>query len=75
MNAGSLALPVTSDDTEAELPEGYILLLQVDVNDLHPSDAKRIQFLNRYVLVTIQDNDSKKDQVECLVENLVQLLV
>lgn len=50
---------MTSDDTEAELPEGYILLLQVDVNRLHPSDARRVQFLNRYVLVTIQDNDSK----------------
>lgn len=59
-NTGSVALPAALDDTQAEFSEGYIILLQVDVNGLHPSDARRIQFLNRFVLVTIEDNDSKE---------------
>lgn len=59
LNTGSITLPATLDDSEVEFSEGYILFLQVDVNGLHPSDARRIGFLNRYILVTIRDDDSK----------------
>lgn len=59
INNGTVTLPPASDDSIAEFPEGYILLLQVDVTGLHPADARRIRFLNRYILVTINDDDSK----------------
>lgn len=58
-NEGSVALLQPSDDNDPEVDEGYILLLDVEANTLHPSDANRIQFLNRYILVTVEDNDSK----------------
>ena len=59
LNEGSVALPAILDDSDAEVSEGYVLRLDVDVTNMHPSDARRIQFLNRYVLVTIEDDDSK----------------
>lgn len=58
-NGGSVALPTSTDDSENELPEGYLLILQEAINGLHPSDARRIQFLNRFILVTIEDDDGK----------------
>lgn len=57
-NGGGVELPLPVDDSDSEAIEGYLLVLEVDIDDLHPSDANRIQFLNRYVLVTIEDDDS-----------------
>lgn len=59
VNAGSETLPLPSDDKENEVTEGYILLLQIDPSNMHPVDARRVQFLNRYILVSIEDDDSK----------------
>lgn len=58
LNEGGVELPIALDDSEVETSEGYILFLDVDINSLHPLDARRIQFLNRYILVTIEDDDS-----------------
>ena len=44
------------DDLEAELTEGYILLLQLDVPNTDPRDVRRIKFLNDIVLVAIEDD-------------------
>lgn len=66
INEGSVALPLPLDDSDRELPEGYLLVLQEDINGLHPSDARRIGFLNRFILVTIEDNDSKYFKVSLL---------
>ena len=58
-NEGSVALLQPSDDNDPEVDEGYILLLDVEAGNVHPSDANRIQFLNRHILITIEDDDSK----------------
>ena len=58
-NGGTVLLPSALDDSAMELTEGYLLVLQQDINGLHPADAARIKFLNRFVLVTIEDDDSK----------------
>lgn len=58
LNGGSIALPLPSNDDEIETVEGYLLVLRAD-NGLHPSDARRIQFLNRFILMSIEDDDSK----------------
>ncbi len=44
------------DDSEAELPEGFLILLQVQQALIDPRDYARIQFLNDIILVTIEDN-------------------
>ncbi len=66
-SAGSVMLPLPIDDRENEITEGYLLLLQVDTNNMHPADARRLQFLNRYILVTIEDDDSKSHAVNRVV--------
>lgn len=52
-------LPLPLDDSIPEVSEGYILVLEAGVSGLHPFDARRIEFLNRYILVEIEDDDSK----------------
>ena len=54
-----MAIPLPIDDRENEVTEGYIYILEVDMQYVHPSDQNRTRFLNRYILATIKDNDSK----------------
>ena len=58
-NGGSVAVPLPLNDNETEVSEGYLLVLEVDFDKVHPLDARRIQFLNRYILVIIEDDDSE----------------
>ena len=48
--------PSIVDDTEVELPEGFIALLQLDRSSIDPRDLARIQYLNDIILVTIEDD-------------------
>ena len=54
----SVEIPLSTDDSENEVVEGYLLVVQVDLEHTHPSDAARIQFFNRYILISIVDDDS-----------------
>ena len=48
--------PSIVDDTEVELLEGFIALLQLDRSSIDPRDLARIQYLNDIILVTIEDD-------------------
>lgn len=52
-------VPLPLDDLEAELPEGYLLVLSVQSDHVHPLDEERIRFLNRFILVAIEDDDGE----------------
>lgn len=56
---GNVTLPLPLNDADNELQEGYLFILELDTDNVHPLDVDRIQFLNRFVLVTIEDDDSK----------------
>ena len=47
------------DDSEVELDEGYLILLEVDRQNTDPLDLSRLQILNNIILVVIEDNDGK----------------
>ena len=46
-----------TDDAIAELSEGFIYILEVDGANTDPRDLERIQYLNRHILVIIEDDD------------------
>ena len=53
-NAPGRVQPEINDDSDAELTEGFIALLQIETIDLR--DLQRIRYLNDIVLVTIKDD-------------------
>lgn len=50
-----ISLPIIND-SEAELIEGFIALLQLQRSLIDPRDISRIQFLNDIILVSINDD-------------------
>ena len=56
---GSIHVPQPLDDTTSELEEGYLFTLSINTSNIHQLDRERVQVLNRFVLVTIKDDDSK----------------
>ena len=45
------------DDTEAEFTEGFVLFLEVAVEELDPRDRNSITVTNSLVLINIEDDD------------------